>query len=155
MPYTPPIFDRTQSDINAKTSKAYLNIVDWQRIYDNSLFVRDFLVTEYGIPITFDTLTTPTTASIPPVEDMNKLAGNIERIRLNSGIIGHPGVVVIKDDWIAGAAASAPDFENVNDWEEVMDIIYLAVQKALLFQKKCGVSTSGQSAWRQNFFRRY
>lgn len=129
MPYTTPIFDRAQSDINAGNAKAFLNVADWVRIYSNAILVNDLFDTEIGYYILWNTTDIPTTSSIPSKTSVNVLTGNIERMRLWAAIylsayITDPLFVEIKDDWESGHMAAAPNFTHVNSWEKVLDVLY-------------------------------
>ena len=166
MRYTEPITDRTQTDVTNKTSKAYFNIADWLRVYNNTQVTKalvDFLL---STSVTFDTLSTPTTETIPTITELNTLLANIERIRLAA----EPtvtGLSEIKDDWVAGAGYPSPDYQNVNDWENVLDVIYNTigtesgytdwVEDSLtpVRRARAGISTSGRGLMYNNGFRRY
>lgn len=166
MRYTEPIKDRTATDITNKTAKAFFNIADWQRIYNNTQITKalvDFLL---SINVTFDTLTTPTITTIPTVAQLNTLLANIERIRLAV----EPtvtGLSIIKDDWEYGFGKESPDYLNVNDWENVLDVIYNTIgaesgytgwmpdSGSPVRRARAGVATSGTGLTRNNYFRRY
>jgi len=150
MPYVTPIFDRTATDIANRTSKAFINVADWTRIYDNALFVNPIVGTALGLTIQFDTVSVPTSTTIPTVTDVNKLTGNIERMRVVAEAIG---TVEVKDDYIAGAGQIAPDYLNVNDWEETIDIINTAysftpVRFARTVVAECGAGITRNNKWR-------
>lgn len=153
MAWVSPIYDRAAADITNKTSKAYFNVADWTRIYDNSLIVRDDLVTLYGYAITFTTLTTPTTATIPSASLINSLILNIERARLASGLPLGIGLAVLKTDWPEGINASAPDYEDVNDWERNLYILHVYPTYANDYRVCCGVTATGRARFWQNKFR--
>ena len=127
MAYTTPITDRGLADITAQNSKAFFNVADWTRVYGNSLEVNTLLATNI-YTLSFDTLTTPTTANIPTVSEINTMLSNIERMRLWASIylsdyITDPLFVEIKDDWLAGQSNTAPNYINVNSWEKVLDLL--------------------------------
>lgn len=129
MPYTTPVFDRTQADITAQNAKAFLNVADFIRIYDNAEIVNGLFTSEIGYTIQFDALTNPTTASIPTKTYLNTLLANIERMRFwaatyLSDYISDPLFVEIKDDWGEGYSESAPNFTHINSWEKVLDVMY-------------------------------
>lgn len=129
MSYTTPVYDRTQSDIAAQNSKAFLNYTDWIRIYDNAEWVNGLFTSEIGYSLQFDELTDPTTASIPAKTFLNTLLENIERMRYWSNAylsdyINDPLFVEIKDDWDEGHAVASPNFTHVNSWEKVIDIMF-------------------------------
>ena len=131
MTYTTPVYDRTQADITAQNSKAYLNVADWIRIYDNAEWVNDLFLSAIGIDINFDTQADPTTSTVPDKTDwLNLLTGNIEVMRLwayhylGSYIFPDSLFVEIKDDWLDGYENNAPNFSHANSWEYVLDVLY-------------------------------
>ena len=71
--YTTPIYDRTLADVESQTAKAFLNVVDWLRIYNNTEIVNEILNTLLSSTVTFDTVTAPTIATIPTVTQLNTL----------------------------------------------------------------------------------
>lgn len=166
MRYIEPIKDRTITDVTSKTAKAFFNVADWQRIYNNTQITKalvDFLL---SISVTFDTLTTPTITTIPTVAQLNTLLANIERIRLavEPTVTGLP---IIKDDWEYGIGKESPDYLDANDWENVLDVIYNTIgiesgytgwisdSGSPVRRARAGVATSGTGLTRNNYFRRY
>lgn len=127
MAYTTPVTDRTAADIAAKNPKAYFNVADWTRVYDNSQLVNSLAAVMLDQQITFNTLTAPTIATIPSVIDFNILVGNIEFLRayFNNEVPNVAGTLVsIKDDWEAGFNKDAPDYVDANLWESTLDAIW-------------------------------
>ncbi len=166
MRYTIPITNRTASDVTNRTAKAFFNIADWQRIYNNTQVTKalvDFLL---SISVTFDTLSAPTITTIPTVTQLNTLLANIERIRIAADptVTGLPE---IKDDWTAGPGSPSPDYLDVNDWENVLDVIYNTIGMESGYtgwipdsltpvrRARAGISTSGRNLTYNNGFRRY
>jgi hypothetical protein len=153
--FVTPITDRTAADIAAKTAKAYLNILDWVRIYGNAEYVNWLLEYLSDVEIEFNTLTEPTITTIPEgAGDINELLENIEQIRVWSGIASYGGMTEIKDDWFSGPAAAAPDYEDVNQWEETLEIIHEAIFRSSDYRIYCGVATAGQERFYQHRWRR-
>ena len=130
MAYTTPVYDRSQSDILAQNSKAYLNVADWTRIYNNAVFVSGLFTSEIGYTPTFNTQSLPTTVTVFTKSQLNLVLANIERMRLwgynylGSYIFPDALFVEIKDDWDEGHQVSAPNFSHVNSWEYVLDVLY-------------------------------
>jgi len=74
-----------------------------------------------SIPIVFNTVATVTVTTIPSVNDINALTGNIERLRLEV-LTDIPTLTTeIKDDW---GGTLSPRFTDVNLWESVIDTIW-------------------------------
>ena len=156
MSYTTPITDRSAADIAAKNSKAFFNVSDWTRIYNNSSETNSAIDTALGLSIAFTTLTTPTNATIPTVSEINSFLANIERMRSAlSSNIADSEFVEIKDDWIAGQSNSAPNYTHVNSWGKVIDIIYQVYKPTYVTERVpiCGVAQCGTGLLRQNMFR--
>ncbi|RUM41396.1 MAG: hypothetical protein DSY80_08955 [Desulfocapsa sp.] len=128
MSYTTPIYDRDAADIAAQNSKAFWNVADWARVYNNTTEARDAINSALGITtVTLDALTTPTTADIPTASELNGIPTNIERLRswlATNAPIADDDFVEIKDDYSAGQSETAPDYIAVNSWEKVIDLIY-------------------------------
>jgi len=125
MAYTTPVTDRTIADVKNKTSKAYFNVADWQRIYNNTLLTKSLAEILLSSSISASTLTEPTITTIPTVVNFNALLTNIETLRLAvvaESIVG--AQTVINDAWEAGLFRSAPDWQDANIWESTIDAIW-------------------------------
>jgi hypothetical protein len=123
MAYSTPVTDRTSADIAARNSKAFLNVSDWTRIYNNSQVVNSLAAIMLGAGIAFDTIALPTITTIPSVTNLNLLTGNIERVRV-AVIAVLPSLTEIKDDYEAGPDKTAPKYTDVNLWESTLDAIW-------------------------------
>ena len=158
MSYTTPIYDRTNADIVNLTSKAYLNLVDWQRIDGNTIYVVGELMTKLGASISQATVATMTKSTIPLFSDVNDLSGNIEAMR--TWIVTNypaeapsidPNFTEVKDDYISG---DAQDYIIVNHWEQVVDIAYQWVESLILSRyARTGVAICGAGLTRNNSWR--
>jgi hypothetical protein len=153
MSYVTPIFDRTLADITNKTSKAYFNVADWVRVNGNAEYIKELIESFLGISIQLDTVSTPTTATIPTVTDLNTLLANIEHLRTVSEVIQ---TTAIKHDWVAGIGEKAPDYLDVNKWEQTIDVIchvYSNYDDYALRFPRTGIAKSGVGRTRNNKFR--
>jgi len=155
MTYTTPIFDRTAQDITDRTDKAYLNVADWIRISGNTAFARALVQALLDLQIPQNTLTPPTITTIPTADEVGQFCENIERIRQATSFPPIPGLVPIKFDWQAGPSAVAPDFRNVNSWEEVVDILKNKIVLVADYRIYCGVANAGQPRFYQARWRAY
>jgi hypothetical protein len=155
MNYQAPVTDRAAADITGRTAKAFINMVDWARIYSNAQFIHTLLETISGYGVTFNAITAWTVTTIPTVAEFNILLANIERLRLASNLPAITGFTEIKDDWIAGTAAESPDYVDANLWEFVIDTIYHGVYRATAYGIYCGVATAGQIRFYQHRWREY
>jgi hypothetical protein len=156
MSYVTPVTDRTDVDISTRTSKGHFNVSDWTRIYNNASFVRNYLQNLLGVAITFTTITAPTNASIASFTAFNTLLANI-----NSLVASFPWptpwpgpLVVLKADWTGGQTTLAPDFGDVNQWEEIVDYAYTVSEKSSEYWIRCGVGACGSDRQFQQKFRR-
>ena len=154
MPYITPITDRTQADIDARTSKAFFNVADWVRIYGNAKQVHDLFVV-LGFSVPFNTLSTPTQVTIPSVHTFNSFLENIETLRVAAGLPVIPGLTEIKVDWLEGSSAESPDYLDANDWERVLDILYNNIGFTLDYVIYCGVANAGQPRFYQHRWRQF
>jgi hypothetical protein len=155
MKYVNPITDRDAADIVNRTAKAFLNILDWNRIYGNAEitnFLAEFLI---GITITFDSVTAPTITNFPAVADFNALLANVNRVRAASNLPEITGLNELAADWIAGINQAAPDYLDVNEWEQVIEILRNTLVAAADYRAYCGVFNVGQPRFWQNRFRRF
>ena len=137
MAYTTPVTDRTISDIINKTAKGYFNKADWTRIYGNSGELNSLIDTKLGDTITFNSVTVPDIDGAPEdiLDLLNTTLANITRMRtelLASFLLDITGALDITDDWVAGDTEISPDYTDVNEWEETIDIMYNAVTDATL-----------------------
>ena len=82
MAYTTPITDRDYADILAQNSKAFFNVADWTRIYNNADHVNDQVNSYYGSSVAFTAVSSPTDDDISTIADFNTLLGNIEALRV-------------------------------------------------------------------------
>lgn len=125
MAYITPITDRTSTDIINRTAKAFWNVEDWERVYNNSQLVNGLASAMLGESIDFDDLAAPTITTIPTAGEFNLFLANIERIRVAVQSEFIPGTETeIEDAWIAGDNEDAPDYNDANLWEFVLDAIW-------------------------------
>jgi hypothetical protein len=168
MRYIEPIVtDRTISDVRNKTSKGYFNIADWERIDNNARAAKalvDFLL---SISVSYGSTITPEITTIPTVANLNTLLTNIENLRLAVDAYEIAGVVPIKNDWQAGPGQPAPDYEDANNWERNIDLIYNNIGDETGYmdwvedslspvrRARTGIATTGTGLTWNNGFRRY
>lgn len=157
MPYVTAVFDRTQTDIDTRTSKAFFNVATWDRIEDNAIFVRDALIGVFGGVVVFTgTTSAPSITSIPDVDDFNRLLENIEQLR-QAALSVMPALTIsaVTHDWAAGVSQNAPDYTDVNHWEEVIDIIYQTIliytDGQLRFSRTGIATTNSNMTWMNRF----
>jgi hypothetical protein len=153
MSWITPIIDRILSDITTPTSKGYFNIADWSRINGNITVIDNILDAAGYYDISLNSLTPPDITTIPWAGDINDLIENIEILRIRSGLPANLGLTVLAYDYIGGANEIAPDYNDVNDWENNLLIIYEALPKAIDYQIHCGVPLAGNFRLWQNRFR--
>jgi len=143
MSYLEPVTDRSASDIVAKNSKAYFNVLDWIRIYGNALYVNNEIATVLFTALPFTTISYPTVNSIPKVADFNALIANIEVMRLfvnGFGAAVSPITVLV---WKSGFGEAAPSYIDVNQWELTIDLIKQFVDPLSVNYIICGLAVTG------------
>lgn len=120
-----PIYDRTQTDIVNRTSKAFINIADWLRIKENTDFVK--ALAEYALNTTIaqNTLTEPTITTFPTATEINEFLENIENVRAAVSLPAPLTLPTIRHDWAEGLGALSPNYLKANDWERVIYFVYL------------------------------
>jgi hypothetical protein len=155
MKFTDPIYDRTSTDITNRTAKAFINIVDWVRINGNTEILHALIESLMSIGVDFTTLPTPTITTFPTVAQINSLITNIENIRINSGLPSALGIVELFDEWSAGMWGQTPGYEDVNDWERDLYIIFNNLAASVEYTIYCGVATVGQTRFYQHRWRQY
>lgn len=146
MPYTTPVYNRTLTDVQTRTSKGLFNVADWNRIYGNTQYVSNDLLTLVGLIVIAPTIATPTTSSIPQVADFNSVLACIEAMRVQMTTYYAAVISAITTlTYIAGAGEKAPDYLAVNQWEYCLDQIKVLVESFAALAEKviCGVATCG------------
>lgn len=154
MKWIDAIKNRTQADVTNRMTKGFFNISDWTRIYNNSQIANQIVVLLWKRAVQFLTLTTPTSTTIPSVDNINHLVENIETARIASGL---PNLLIgpIKHDYLSGSNAITPTYEDVNSWESSLDIIRDATARAAEYSMFCGVPRLGQMRFWQSQFRQF
>lgn len=158
MSYTTPITDRTYSDIVNRTSKAFFNVTDWDRINDNTAYIHNVVSDSLGVSIPIASLSEPAYEFATLIEDgggINTLLLNIEQVRLAlvARGINIPSLSEIFHSWEAGITKDAPDYNDVNTWEQSIALIYQFFQYRERYPR-CGLARCGSGMTRQNGFRR-
>ena len=152
MSYTTPVTDRTAADVAAKNTKAYFNVADWTRIYDNTQLLSTLLAA-IGQPSTFTTIGYATVTTIPSVTDFNTLIGNIKNAQaiVEAFLISPTGLAILKSDWTAGVGQPTFNYVHVNSWEQNISILYQFINTlAVLRKPRSGITTSGVGLTRNN-----
>jgi len=150
--YSTPIFDRTALDITNKTVKAFFNVLDWCRIYDNTKVLHALMSVLLDLDPVFTPLTVPTRLSFPTAAQINALVENIENIRLASGLPAIEGLVELRTDW---TSSQTPDYIAVNSWERDIHLLYNNLARAAEYTIYCGVAAVGQTRIYQHQWRTY
>jgi len=153
MKYIDPITDRALADLTNKTAKAFFNLSDWQRIYNNAQVTKALVDFLNSIDITFNSIPSPTITTFPPVANLNTFLANINRIIEETNLPAIAGLTALKADWAEGTGADAPDYLDVNEWEMILDLIVSMVANTVEYRIYCGVSNVGQPRFWQHRFR--
>ena len=154
MAYIDPITDRTMADIIQTTFKGRFNIMDWERIINNTSFARELVFSLRGVPIPeLITMSTPTRTDKPTAADINDLVQNIITVQ-TAAHVAQANAYTLKVDYENGADKRGPDYQIVNAWEKVIDLIvkYHEIVKVVR-RPICGVGATGAGMTRQWMFR--
>jgi hypothetical protein len=153
--YIDPVYDRAQSDIIGKTSKGHMNVADYLRIKNNTEIVNALIEYLLGITIDQNSIVDATITTKPPATYINDYAENIENIRQACHFPATIGVVELFFEWTGGVSGRTPNYEDINDWERDLALIFNNIAGAVDYQVYCGVSVCGQERFWQNRFRRF
>ncbi|MBI5954381.1 MAG: hypothetical protein HY865_22215 [Chloroflexi bacterium] len=153
--YIHPITDRTLADITARTAKGYFNLVDWYRVYDNSVYLRDLLECLLGRTLSWTDVSYPTITTFPTVASLNQMLQNIINMEESAGFPVISGMVVITADWQEGTGAVSPDYEDANNWENLIEQVRNTIALAADYRIQSGVSSCGQQRFFQSRFRTF
>lgn len=130
MAYIPAVYDRTQTDIDNKTSKAYFNISDWNRIANNIIVTRHLVDVirdiSVGFTLQYHTMAVfgPTsTASIDTFTPIATLTNSITNLR--AAVLDEiPSLPSITSFPTPGTNQPAPNYTHVNQWESVVNTVW-------------------------------
>jgi hypothetical protein len=153
MSWTEPITDRTLTDIQTRTAKAFLNVSDWVRIDGNTSEVQAQILALLGATVSLNDLTEPTITQFPDVAEINTLIENIGALQAGACLPTGTGIIALKHDYVAGNGAVAPDYQAVNAWETNLKLIHDLLPNAADYTVHCGVATAGQPRFWQARFR--
>lgn len=165
--WTTPIYDRTQNDVNLLKSlseqiklvgwdnatqdqrdqwlqisvgitKGALNALDLNRIDANILFLVDYLNDDYGLIADVDESNPYWTVShIPLLSNLNRIRDNLqELIEASYTPIGLPTI----------AYSVNPNWEDINDIEETLQLLKTLLDRIPLGYKYCGSFNCGQTS---------
>ena len=157
MKYVQSITDRTRLDVFNKTSKGYMNLSDWMRIYGNVRLLHVIESTMVGVA--FTEIREMDTSSIVTDDEINTLVDNIRSI--GSEWAAPSLWNTLRNDWGGG---DSPKYSDVNAWESVTDALLNTVIAAFTdWDTSTGTgrfprtdnATCGTGMTRQNGFRRY
>ncbi|HZW02869.1 MAG TPA: hypothetical protein VFF68_03010 [Anaerolineaceae bacterium] len=149
-----PITDRTLADIQNRTVKAFLNVSDWVRIHGNTQQVQALIRILSGFEVSITSLSTPTVTHFPTAGEINSMIADIDRLREAACLPPALGVVTLKHDYQPGLGAAAPDYEDVNAWEQDLLLIRALFARAAESLIYCGAAGAGQPRFWQNRWRR-
>lgn len=136
MAYQTPVTDRSPADLAARNSKAFFNLTDYIRIYENARLTRAWAQYTTGFPIPFTTIEYPTMLTDPRtiVLKLRDLASNIEALR-DQFAASIPGLEQqVKTDWEAGTNKPGIDYIHLNQWEKIVDDIWVFLFGGVLLQ---------------------
>lgn len=139
-----PITDRTATDIVNRTSKAFLNVADWLRIYGNTEQAQALAQVMLATAVTLTDLSAPAITSFPAAAEINTLIENIDLIRQAIAAPTSIGIVALDHDYEAGSGATVPTYVEVNAWENDLLLLREVILVMADDQIFCGVANAGQ-----------
>lgn len=145
MTWTEPVTDRTAADITLRTAKAYFNVSDWTRIYNNSLAVKAQLQAELDTDPILYTLTPPTVTTIPTAFALHQLAYNLTVLRRAAALPAALGWPVFPYVFGEGPSGATFDYKAVNAWERTLALLHDHIPHAGAYRARCGVPSVGQA----------
>lgn len=154
MAYIQPITDRSISDIIEHTAKGHFGVNDWERITENTAEAKALVESIRSRIIAQNSLINPGMSTIPSADNINALVDNIIAVR-TAAEVPAADTYQLKSDYIGGATQAAPDYQTVNAWEKVIDIIVRYFEN--LHKDRypiTGLACCGAGMTQQNGFRR-
>lgn len=146
------ITDRAASDITGRTAKAFFNVADWLRVYGNSEIANQLVNAYLALSVPFTALTAPTITSFPTVTEINNLVENIDLLRAAAYLPAATGILVLDYAYTEGPGGTAPDYTDVNAWENDLELIRTCLRNAMEQVIYCGVGACGQARlWQVRF----
>lgn len=140
MAWISPVTDRSYVDIANRTSKAFMNTSDFERIDGNTDVIRALLDDLYGLVPAHTDPTAPTIETIPHRSLINDLIGNINACSA-AAIVSDSKRPAALPTYSAG---SGPNWQAVNAWEQALATLYQAVPLAAAYWLHTGVPAAGQ-----------
>lgn len=122
---TPVIFDRAQTDIDGKTSKGFFNYSDFNRLIDNSDWVRYEVETVFSITIAGTALSPVSEGGAISITALDALRVNVENIIAafttysNEPVVWSPIL-----PWVSGTGGHIPNFIELNRIELILEEIH-------------------------------
>ncbi|MFV0414005.1 MAG: hypothetical protein ACK5L3_12205 [Oscillospiraceae bacterium] len=108
MSWQPPIFDRTQADVDARNAKAYLDILDYDRIEGNTAH----LATEFGLQLATRSWALD---DMPTPSEFTRLGSNLAQLISAYHVL--PSTPTVPQNPIN-------TFSKVNDLEKILWVLY-------------------------------
>jgi DNA phosphorothioation-dependent restriction protein DptG len=156
MAYITPITDRNSNDISQHNSRAHFAIVDWERIDNNTTYAKGLIESVTGMAtIATQTLTAPDMLNDPTATDINEFVANINLVKIAANL-ATTNQYTLNEAWVGGALQTAPDYQTVNTWEYVIDLIVTYFEtKSRGRNAVTGLGRVGAGMTQQNGFRRF
>ena len=130
-----PVFDRTQEDVAQKRPKGFFNVSDWNRVVNNLITLRDFLVTYFAKDAPNDIRWKPQASAqidssyivdeskYPTAAKMNAIAAAIMDLRMAKDLTPY-GYEELYQQYTAGKTGTGNrmDYKELNRWEQDLEI---------------------------------
>jgi len=180
--YMDPTYDRTQDDIDNKTAKAYMNVRDWNRIWNNTYvliraieYYTDTMLLEVLDPINEDPeiemFEQAVMSDHPFFNDYRAVyivAQQINNLYVYATMTYYQyGMPAIWTSFTAGPNGRGLNFDHVNSWELRVHLMYTNLAAHFSFSSwvpnsvspvrspRTFVASAGSDLTNQNYFRQY
>lgn len=150
-----PVYDRTATDVANRVAKAFFNVTDWLRVYENTIQDQGVLNALMAQEVVLTDLANPTMYQLVDVDEINSLVANIDLLREYTAVNISTGLIPLPHDYLAGPGATAPSYLTVNDWEQDLLLIREILVRYADYRISCGVAACGQLRFWQSRFQNW
>ena len=132
----------------------YINFGDFNRVENNTEYLKDVLVNDFGKSITITIDTSWTNTHFPYFDELNRMEGNINT--LNTNWVTPTGWLTPITDWVTGPIVrtnNSSGAELMNRMEVDLELLYDSIEGTKEYFLVSGTFTAGTNSGRQRFGR--
>lgn len=118
-----PIYDRTAQDVALRTKKGFFNVSDWNRVIENIITLRDWLVENLGYSPSQEAASISsndyvTASSVPSAGDLNRVAKAIEDLKMGRSLVA-ANWQTLYTSYTGGkyGTGNHMNYQELNSWE--------------------------------------